>query len=80
MKNYWINKHEEKELYPPWNTENYYTWDFGDEDFEPTAEPIKYPKIYGFKTPEKHRFIFVDGEPAKDRKWKRMEIKPSTSA
>jgi len=39
---------------PPWNTET----------VKPvTDEGIKYPEIYGFKTPEKHKFVFTDGEP-----------------
>lgn len=34
---------------------------------------VTYPLIYGFKTPEKHAFKFVDGD-ASEKRWKRVEI------
>jgi len=38
------------------------SWEFT-EEFNKEVEK-EYPKIYGFKTPEKHAFIFTDGDPA----------------
>ena len=59
---------DEEQVLPPWNTESYDNidlpdcahWDFGDE---PEKNKIEYPKIYGFKTPQRHSFRFVDGQP-----------------
>jgi len=50
--------------FPPWNTENY-GFDFGDGLPENTKEM---PKIYGLKTPEKHKFVFTDGVPEPPKK------------
>jgi hypothetical protein len=69
------------QVFPPWNTENYNGFDITSVvDFanDPEAQRLlTYPNIYGFKTPEKHLFKMVDGDPKCNRKWKRLEIMSS---
>ena len=53
-----------EQVLPPWNTESY-NCDLPDltkEEYDELEKPT-YPKIYGFKTPERHSFRFVDGQP-----------------
>jgi len=63
---------------PPWNTESYNNYDYTDtSSFAHNREEqvnFTMPNIYGFKTPEKHMFKMVDGDPKCNRRNKRIEI------
>lgn len=78
---YLVGPNDESQVFPPWNTENYNGFDitsFIDFAQNPEAQKlITSPNIYGFSTPEKHRFKMVDGDPNCNRKWKRFEIMSS---
>jgi len=69
---------DESQCFPQWNTETSNGFDLNSiSDFNNNPEAqrrITYPHIYGFKTPEKHMFKMVDGDPKCDRRWKRIEI------
>ncbi len=77
-KGYLLGANDGSQVLPQWNTENYNGFDLNsnvDFDDNPEAQKrITYPNIMGFKTPEKHMFKMVDGDPKCDRKWKRIEI------
>lgn len=77
-KGYLVGPNDESQVLPPWNTESYNGFDLSSiVDFAENPEAqrrITYPNIYGFKTPEKHMFKMVDGDPKCNKKWKRLEI------
>jgi hypothetical protein len=72
---------DETQVFPPWNTENYHTYDIDSiRDFEdnPNArEQRTNPHVYGWKTPEKHMIKMDDGDPRCFHRWKRMELQSS---
>lgn len=80
-KGYLVGPNDESQVLPPWNTESYNGFDLSSiVDFAANPEAqrrITYPNIYGFKTPEKHMFKMVDGDPKCNRRWKRLEIMSS---
>lgn len=75
---YIVGKNDESQSLPPWNTENYNTFDYNSPvTFEQDPEHIKhrtYPHIYGFKTPQKHMLKMVDGNYKCNHRWKRFEL------
>ncbi len=75
-KGYLVGPNDESQVLPPWNTENYNGPDVNKEmtGLEIEKLPIHPPHIYGFKTPEKHMWKGVDGDPWCNRRWKRLEI------
>ena len=77
-KGYLCGPNDESQCLPPWGTESSNGFDLNsivDFDSNPEAQKsLTYPHIYGFKTPEKHMFKMVDGDPSCDRRWKRLEI------
>lgn len=77
-KGYLVGPNDESQIYPPWNTESYNGPDLNQTSkfIESKEEQIRrtFPNIYGFKTPEKHMFKMVDGDPKCNRRWKRMEM------
>lgn len=80
-KGYMVGKNDESQHLPPWNTDNYQGYDI-DTSVETNLVPDAYtkttwPHLYGFVTPEKHRFTADDGDPRCNRRWKRLEIQSS---
>ena len=77
-KGYLVGKNDESQVFPPWNTENYNHYDMyrtGENDVDLEAKKKQTtPNIYGFKTPEKHMWKAVDGDPKCSRRWKRLEM------
>ena len=75
-KGYLVGPNDGSQVLPPWNTENYNGPDPKVEQTGMEAEklPIHPPHIFGFKTPEKHMWKGVDGDPWCNRRWKRLEI------
>jgi hypothetical protein len=69
----------EKQVFPPWNTENYNGNDMDSViDFDNDVDAqnkITYPNIYGWKTPQKHMIKMVDGNYKCNFRWQRFEIK-----
>lgn len=79
---YNVGLNDGSQVFPPWNTENYMSFDStSGEDFEddPDAqERLSYPYIYGLKTPQKHMLKFVDGDYKCKHRWARAEWQSST--
>jgi hypothetical protein len=77
-KGYLVGQNDESQVLPPWNTENYNTFDYNSTlDYEKDPDFKKnqtYPHIYGFKTPQKHMVKMVDGNYKCNHKWKRFEL------
>ena len=75
---YLLGRDDDSQVYPPWNTESYNTYDPDERsNFQEDTQAqrrITYPNIYGFKTPEKHMVKMVDGNAKCNRRWKRMEL------
>lgn len=70
------NPNDESQVLPPWNTENYDSFDWDGQTPPEPADPTKvaYPFIMGFKTPQKHMIKFVDGDYRCFHRYKRLEI------
>ena len=77
-KGYLVGSNDESQVFPPWNTESYNGFDLSSVvDFADNPEAQKrmtHPNIYGFKTPEKHMWKGVDGDPNCNRRFKRIEM------
>lgn len=73
---YLVGPNDGSQVLPPWNTESYNGPDVNKQmtGIEIEQLPIHPPHIYGFKTPEKHMWKGVDGDPYCNRRWKRLEI------
>jgi hypothetical protein len=75
---YLVGKNDETQVFPPWNTWNYNSFDYDSEtDFEtdPTAKNQRtIPHIYGHKTPEKAYVRHDDGDRNCNLKGKHTEI------
>lgn len=77
-KGYLVGADDESQVYPSWNTESYNAGDiYNVKNF--TTNPneqrrIAPANIYGFKTPQKHMWKAVDGNPKCNNRWKRMEM------
>ncbi len=78
---YLIGNNNETQVFPPWNTWNYNSFDTDTTtDFERDPEAkkrISYPHIYGIKTPEKAYIRWHDGDRKCNLKWKHTEIMSS---
>lgn len=75
-KGYLVGPNDGSQIFPSWNTESYNGPDPDNEATGVPAEdvPIHVPNIYGMKTPEKHMWKAVDGDPYCNRRWKRLEM------
>jgi hypothetical protein len=66
------------QVFPPWNTENYNSFDRDSKkdssDQKDALEGLTYPNIYGWKTPQKHMVKMVDGDYQCNHRHKRFEI------
>lgn len=75
---YLLGANDGSQVLPPWNTENCNGIDIDStEDISSKPEATKFitsPNIYGFKTPGKHMYKQVDGDPKCGSRWKRIEI------
>lgn len=75
---YLLGPNDGSQVFPPWNTESHNGPDIDSiKQFEQDIQAQKKlttPNIYGFKTPEKHMWKAVDGDPKCNRRWKRLEM------
>ena len=75
---YFIGKKDGSQNLPPFNTANYNGKDIDsitEFDDDPEAQQkITYPHIYGCKTPQKHMWVFVDGNYKCNNRWSRVEL------
>jgi hypothetical protein len=80
-KGYNVGPNDESQVFPPWNTENYNSYDIDSQtefDNDPDAyKKVTYPHIYGHKTPQKHMIKHVDGNYRCNHRWKRSEWQSS---
>jgi hypothetical protein len=80
---YIVGPDDESQVFPPFNTDNYHAFDptsLSEVSFaqEGNQELDTIAHQYGWKTPEKHMYRAVDGDPKCNYRWKRMEWQSST--
>lgn len=80
-KGYLIGKDDETQVFPPWNTWNYSSYDYDtttDFNLDPGSEKRRSkPHIYGFKSPEKAYLIMNDGDRERNLRWKHTQLSSS---
>jgi len=76
---YLVGPNDSSQVFPPWNTSNYNVYDIDSiADFEEDPEAQKRitpSNHYGFKTPQKHSWLGVDGNYKCNHRWSRLEMK-----
>jgi hypothetical protein len=77
-KGYLVGPNDGSQVLPPWGTEGYNGADItSTQDFflDPDVQKnLTYQHIYGHKTPGKHAYKAVDGDPKCNNRFKRVEI------